>query len=93
VVAFVYQTSLIDVEAGNDHEGVYVKASQVAEHLKLPESRALAYCDQMIGFGLLRDWWIGRYGYQIGGYSITDYGRELVEFLDATNQATPTDKL
>ncbi len=62
-------------------------ATAVAQALHMPEHRAIAYCDQMMRFGLLRDPAVGRFGYKPGYYAITDYGSELMSFLTMEGQA------
>lgn len=59
----------------------FTKVHDVAWQLRVTDERATAYCDQMIRFGLLRDWSIGKVVYSSGHYEITGYGRELAEFL------------
>jgi hypothetical protein len=77
VLAIAYEKSLT---APNEAENV-VRAEEIARTLDIPASRAEAYGDQMIRFGLLRDWYIGRWDYKTGHYQVTEYGRGLAEFL------------
>lgn len=80
-LAFIYDRSSAFTKEDKENNRGHVLASEVAEELLITEPRALAYCDQMIRFGLLRDWSLGKYGYKPGSYAITDYGFELAEFL------------
>lgn len=81
ILALIHEKSV--KFTGNDKENNrdYVSASQIAEEINIPIFRAQAYCDQMIRFGLLRDWWLGRLDYTPGAYAMTDYGDEFAEFL------------
>ena len=56
-------------------------AAAIAEELHISEPRALAYGEQMIRYGLVRDFGIGKYDYSPGSFVITDYGREFCEHL------------
>ncbi len=80
-LAFVYERSKT-LSADNEKSGTNrVLVEEIAEALNVPSSRIQAYCEQMIRFGLLRDWAIGKYGYKPGSFAMTDYGCELAEFL------------
>ena len=81
VLAFIYEQSENFTEDDKENGKDRVLAKQVSEALRISLSRTQAYCDQMIRFGLLRDWAIGKFDYKPGFYAITDYGRELAEFL------------
>ena len=81
VLSFIYEKSLPSTEEDREENRDRVLASQISEALNIPGSRVLAYCEQMIRFGLLQDWGIGRYDYKPGSYEITDYGREFAAFL------------
>jgi len=85
-LAFIYEISVAFTEEDRENNRDCASAKQVAEHLEISEARAQAYCDQMIRFGLLRDWSIGRWNYQLGVYALTDYGSELAEFLKVESQ-------
>ena len=58
-----------------------VQSQEIATQLNITVERAQAYCDQMIRYGLLRDWSIGKYGYKPGNFAITSYGLEFSELL------------
>ncbi|WMT57905.1 hypothetical protein [Truepera radiovictrix] len=59
----------------------YVKAQEIAGEAELTQSRTIAYCEELIRYGLLSDWSVGRWEYQRGLYSVTDYGAEFASFL------------
>ena len=81
ILALIHEKSVKFTGEDKDNNRDYVSASQIAEEINIPIFRAQAYCDQMIRFGLLRDWWLGRLDYTPGGYAMTDYGNEFAEFL------------
>jgi len=58
-----------------------IQSKEISVGLNIPEERVQAYCEQIIRYGLLRDWAIGRYGYKPGSYTITGYGFEFAKFL------------
>jgi hypothetical protein len=86
-MSFIYETDLNFTEEERKKNRDSVTASQVSEVTGITESLSLAYCEQMIRFGLLRDSSIGYYGYrpgdQPGYYKMTEYGREFAEFLQS----------
>jgi hypothetical protein len=61
---------------GKVYERIFPRATEV---LGITESRTLAYCDQMVRFGLLRA--VAMYDGESGFYELTGYGREFVDFL------------
>lgn len=80
--------SLINSESEHGTKGI--PATVVAATLKITTSRAIAFCDQMMRFGLLEDPRIGVYNYERGFYQITGYGKEFAEFLkDYTKHEEP----
>jgi len=85
-LAFINDTSVTFTEEDKEKNRDYISASQVAEELQISEARSQAYCDQMIRFGLLRDWSLGRWNYRPHTYALTDYGRELAVFLKEESQ-------
>ena len=58
-----------------------VQSEEISTVLNITIERVSAYCDQMIRYGLLRDWAIGKYGYKSGSYAMTGYGLEFSKFL------------
>ncbi len=63
-----------------------VLAEDASNSLDIPLERVLAYCQHLLRFGLIRDWGIGKLGaYKPDKFSITDYGRELVQLLTSIN--------
>lgn len=58
-----------------------IPAYDIAIQFNTTTERVQAYCEQMIRYGLLRDWGIGRLDYEPGMYVITGYGIEFSEFL------------
>lgn len=80
ILAFIHNRTKNPTET-NDELKDRIKSQEISYLLKIPEGRVLAYCEQMIRYGLLRDWWTGRLDYEIGAYAITEYGLEFAEFL------------
>ncbi|MCL4531191.1 MAG: hypothetical protein M1282_17515 [Chloroflexi bacterium] len=58
-----------------------VQSQEISTELNITNERVQAYCEQMIRYGLLRDWGIGRLDYEPGSYTITGYGSEFCTFL------------
>jgi hypothetical protein len=58
-----------------------VLSSEIASATGLPEHRAMAYGYELVRYGLLIDWGIGRYGYKPGAFALTEYGEEFAAFL------------
>lgn len=59
-----------------------VLADDISLNLQIPMGRTLAYCQQLLKFGLVRDWGVGKFGkYEPDKFTITDYGRELAQLL------------
>jgi hypothetical protein len=84
-LAFIHEKCLNFTDDDKKNNRDFVSASQIADEAGISISRAQAYCDQMIRFGLLRDWWLGHLDYRPGGYAMTDYGNEFAEFLRTEN--------
>ncbi|HCR71074.1 MAG TPA: hypothetical protein DIW23_06490, partial [Anaerolineae bacterium] len=64
-----------------------VFAEDISSSLELSLGRTLAYCQQLLKFGLVRDWGIGKMGvYKPDKFSITEYGRELAQLLISKNK-------
>lgn len=59
----------------------FVTAQEIAEKAALTQSRTMAYCEELIRYGLLSDWSISRWDYQPGLYALTDYGHEFASFM------------
>jgi hypothetical protein len=81
VLALINKKSLNFTDDDKKNNRDFVSASQIADETGITIPRAQAYCDQMIRFGLLRDWWLGRLDYTPGNYAMTNYGNEFAEFL------------
>lgn len=58
-----------------------VLSSEIASATGLPEHRAMAYGYELVRYGLLSDWGIGRWGYTPGAFALTEYGEEFAAFL------------
>jgi hypothetical protein len=58
-----------------------VLSSEIASATRLPEHRARAYGYELVRYGVLVDWWIGRWGYEAGAFALTNYGEEFAAFL------------
>ncbi len=58
-----------------------VLGSEIASATGLTEHRAIAYGYEFVRYGVLRDWHIGRYGYEPGYFALTEYGEEFAAFL------------
>lgn len=59
-----------------------VFADDISSNLQIPLGRTLAYCQQLLKFGLVRDWGVGRFGkYEPDKFAITEYGQELAQHL------------
>lgn len=62
-------------------------AEHVADELGMPVSLMLAYCSQLVRYGLIRDWGIGKWDYRPGQFDITDYGKDICQHLAADGNA------
>jgi len=80
ILAFILNRTKNPIET-DDKLKNRVQAQDVSAELNITNERAQAYCDQMIRYGLLRDWSIGKFGYKPGNYALTGYGYEFAEFL------------
>ncbi len=80
ILALIHQRTKSPTNDLPRNEG-QVTASEISLDTGLNLERTMAYCDHMIRYGLLRDWSLGKFGYQRGNYAITGYGLELAEFL------------
>ena len=58
-----------------------VLSSEIASATGLPEHRAMAYGYELVRYGVLLDWWTGRLDYQLGAFTLTEYGEEFARFL------------
>ena len=79
-LAFIFDRAKNPVET-DERLKDRIQSQDIAIRLELPIDRIQAYCDQMIRYGLLRDWTIGRFDYKPGNYALTGYGFEFAEFL------------
>lgn len=86
VLAFIHEKILKITDDDKKANKDFVSTSRIADETRISITRAQAYCDQMIRFGLLHDWSLGRYDYTPGNYIMTDYGNEFVEFLKIENK-------
>lgn len=59
----------------------FVTAQEIAEKVGLTQSRTMAYCEELIRYGLLSNWSIDRLEYQPDLYTLTDYGGEFALFI------------
>lgn len=82
-------TAFTDEDRTNNRDSTTVE--EISASLGITEARVLAYCEQMSRFGLLRDWFIGRYDYHRGHYEITGYGRQLATFLTLENERSDSE--
>jgi hypothetical protein len=82
ILSLIHQKSLAftDEDRQNNRDGI--TAEEIALETGVSVDRVQAYCEQMIRFGLLRDWGIGRYGYRPGSYEMTTYGHDFARFLE-----------
>lgn len=81
IVAFIFERTNNPVET-DERLKDRVVAEEISIVLNIPVDRTLAYCQQLIRYGLLRDWGIGKFGaYKPDKFAITDYGRELSQYL------------
>ena len=83
ILAFVHERSRVFTEDDRERNLDRVSAEEAADTLGIEVGRVLAYCEQLVRFGLLRDWGVGRIDYQPGRYDITEYGNEFTAFLEA----------
>ena len=59
----------------------FVELEDIATAFNLEISRARAYCQQAMRYGILNDWGAGRYGSPKDKLEITEYGEELLSFI------------
>ncbi len=79
-LAFIFDRTKNPVEADEKLKD-RVQVQEIAIQLNIPIKMAQAYGEQMIRYGLLRDWSLGKYGYEPGNYALTNYGSDFAEFL------------
>ena len=58
-----------------------VLGSEIASATGLPEHRAIAYGYELVRYGVLEDWGLGRFDYKPGAFALTEYGDEFAAFL------------
>ncbi|NOT05516.1 MAG: hypothetical protein HOP27_13040 [Anaerolineales bacterium] len=81
ILGFIFERANNPIE--NDERLVdRVLADDISSNLQIPLGRTLAYCQQLLKFGLVRDWGVGKFGqYKPDKFAITDYGSELAQLL------------
>jgi hypothetical protein len=81
-LSFLYNKEQTFTEKDRENNQDYVAAKDIAEFIGEQEYRVVAYCQQMIRFGLVYDWSLGRAtGPQANMFAITTYGQEFAKFL------------
>ena len=78
ILAFIYKHT-----KAKDQLVRKITSKEISSRLKIPNGRVQAYCEQMMRYGLIRDWGIGRLDYEPGYYVVTEYGSEFSEFLSS----------
>jgi len=58
-----------------------VVGPEIASSTGLPEHRAIAYGYELVRYGVLSDWGLGRFDYEPGAFALTEYGEEFAAFL------------
>ncbi len=87
----IYEKAVTFTQEDRDEGRDHVDAREAAEGQAITHGRATAYCDQMVRYGLLYDWSIGRWDYTRGKYALTNYGTEFVQFLRSVPDAAEED--
>ena len=88
ILAFIFERSNNPIET-DERLKDRILAKDISIALAISQDRVLAYCQQLIGFGLIRDWGIGKLGkYEPDKFAITDYGQELSKYLSAFDKGT-----
>jgi hypothetical protein len=81
ILSYILSRSLAFSDEDKKNNRDFINSTEIAETQRISESRAKAYCEQMIRYGLLQDWYIGRWDYKPGHYALAEYGFEFTAFL------------
>lgn len=80
ILSFVYKRTKQPLET-DERLKDRVQVQEIMAETSISIERSQAYCTQMIRYGLLRDWSLGKFGYKPGNFALTSYGFEFAEFL------------
>lgn len=78
----MYQKTKLFTQEDRNKNADSITVEEIGQVLKLTQSQVAAYCEHMVRFGLLQDWFLGRWDYKRGHYELTDYGRDFAAFLE-----------
>lgn len=86
ILSLAYDRATVFPEEDGNKNRDYISLDDIQTATGIAGHRIEAYCHQMIRYGLLYDWSIGRAtGPRANLFGITDYGKEFSAFLESNS--------